>query len=33
MATGWLGWFEDADGWATAFVSINRGIVFVDELL
>ena len=31
-ATGWLGWFEDADGKATAYVALDRKVVFVTEL-
>jgi len=31
-ATGWLGWFEDADGKATAFVSLDRRVTFMHEL-
>lgn len=32
QATGWLGWFEDNDGNATAFVSLDRRVVFMDDL-
>lgn len=28
QATGWLGWFEDADGTATAYVGLDRKVVF-----
>ena len=31
-ATGWLGWFEDASGKATAYVRLNRKVVFTHEL-
>ena len=31
-ATGWLGWFEDAAGQATAFVGLDRQVVFMFEL-
>ena len=31
-ATGWLGWFEDGNGNATAFVGIDRKVVFMYEL-
>ncbi len=31
-ATGWLGWFEDGDGNTTAFVGLDRKVVFMDEL-
>lgn len=31
-ATGWLGWFEDASGKATAFVRLDRKVVFMNEL-
>ena len=31
-ATGWLGWFENADGNATAFVGLDRRVVFMWEL-
>ena len=31
-ATGWLGWFEDADGVATAYVGLDRKVLFVWEL-
>ena len=31
-ATGWLGWFEDADANATAFVGLDRRVVFMDDL-
>lgn len=27
--TGWLGWFEDADGNVTAFVDLNCHVVFM----
>ena len=30
--TGWLGWFEGADGQATAFVGLDRKVVFMHEL-
>ena len=26
---GWLGWFEDADGNATAFVDLNLHVTFL----
>lgn len=29
---GWIGWFEDAAGRATAFVDVNHRVVFVDDL-
>ena len=31
-AVGWLGWFEDADGNTTAFVGLDRKVLFVSEL-
>jgi len=31
-ATGWLGWFEDAKGNATAYVGLDRKVVFASEL-
>lgn len=31
-ATGWLGWFEDANGQCTAFVGLDRRIIFMHEL-
>lgn len=31
-AVGWLGWFEDGDGKATAFVGLDRHVVFASEL-
>ena len=31
--TGWLGWFEDADGNATAFVTLNKRVVFLREVM
>lgn len=31
-ATQWLGWFEDADGNVTAFVGLDRKIVFMADL-
>lgn len=31
-ATGWLGWFEDASGQVTAFVGLDRRVVFMYEL-
>ncbi len=31
-ATGWLGWFEDANGKATAYVALDRKVLFVTEL-
>ncbi len=30
--TGWLGWFEDANGKATAYVGLNRKVKFAHEL-
>lgn len=32
QATGWLGWFEDAKGKATAYVGLDRKVLFVHEL-
>jgi len=29
---GWLGWFEDADGNATAFVGLDKIVVFMSDL-
>ena len=29
---GWLGWFEDADGNATAFVDLHGHCVFMSDL-
>ena len=31
-ATGWLGWFEDSNGKTTAFVGLDRRVVFMSEL-
>jgi hypothetical protein len=31
-ATGWLGWFEDNDGNATAFVGLDKHVVFMSDL-
>lgn len=31
-ATKWLGWFEDADGTAIAWVALDRTVVFAFEL-
>ncbi len=31
-ATGWLGWFENAEGTATAFVGLDRKVIFMSEL-
>ena len=31
-ATGWLGWIEDPAGRATAFVRLDRRVVFSWEL-
>jgi len=31
-ATGWLGWFEDANGQATAYVDLERRVLFAHEL-
>lgn len=32
LMTGWLGWFEDSRDQATAFVGLDRKIVFMHEL-
>lgn len=32
LAAGWLGWFEDADGQCTAFVGLDRTVLFMCEL-
>ncbi len=29
---GWLGWFEDSNGNATAFVDLNNKVVFMHQL-
>lgn len=29
---GWLGWFDDADGNVTAFVGLDRKVVFMHEI-
>ncbi len=29
---GWLGWFVDSHGNVTAFVGLDRRVVFVEEL-
>lgn len=29
---GWLGWFEDANGDVTAFVGLDRKVLFVSEI-
>jgi len=29
---GWLGWFEDADGSVTAFVGLDRKVLFRHEV-
>lgn len=29
---GWLGWFEDCEGNATAFVGLDRKVTFMWEL-
>ncbi|KKM98959.1 hypothetical protein LCGC14_1152620 [marine sediment metagenome] len=29
---GWLGWFEDASGIVTAFVGLDRKVLFVCEV-
>lgn len=29
---GWLGWFEDANGTATAFVGLDGKVIFVHDL-
>lgn len=31
-AVGWLGWFEDESGNATAFVGLDRRVVLVQDL-
>ena len=31
-SVGWLGWFEDAEGKATAFVGLDRRVIFMHEL-
>ena len=31
-ATGWLGWFEDGEGNATAFVGLDRKVLFMHEV-
>ena len=31
-AAKWLGWFEDAEGNCTAFVGLDRKVVFMNEL-
>ena len=31
-SVGWLGWFEGADGKATAYVGLDRKVIFVHEL-
>jgi hypothetical protein len=31
-ATGWLGWFEDSDGNTTAFVGLDKYVVFMSDL-
>ena len=31
-ATGWLGWFDDADGKCMAFVGLDRKVQFMFEL-
>jgi len=31
-ATGWLGWFEDSEGVATACVALDRTVLFAFEL-
>ncbi len=31
-ATGWLGWFEDGGGNCTAFVGLDRKVVFMGDL-
>lgn len=32
QAVGWLGWCEDGDGKATAFVGLDRKVVFRDGI-
>ena len=29
---GWLGWFEDANGNTTAFVGLDRRVLFIHEV-
>lgn len=31
--TGWLGWFEDANGTAIAFVDLSRKVHFMFKIL
>ena len=31
-ATGWLGWFEDGNGTVTAFVGLDRKVLFMSEI-
>ena len=33
MGAGWLGWIEDANGKATAFVGLDRKVKFMWELV
>jgi hypothetical protein len=32
QGAGWLGWFENEKGRATAFVGLDRKVVFMHEL-
>lgn len=29
---GWLGWFEDREGCVTAFVGLDRRVLFIHEV-